>query len=357
MVDFKSLKKRSGDLEVLREQAKKLNTKQTFEADPRFWYPDVDEQGNSVSIIRFLPSPECDGDDGLPFVKQFRHSFQNPETSKWYIENCLTTIKQSDPVVDYCNKLYNTKQEHNIKFAGTMKRSASTIVNVYIISDKVHPENNGKVFLFRVGNQIWGKVEEGMNPAEGESRAPIIPFNMWEDGANFIIRIKSKLVVDPATGQKKKTRDYTSSGFDVPGTLGNFKDAQLEAIWKQAYSLAQFNDPEAKEHDGSPMYKSYDTLQTKFYKVLGLDTQDGNASDQTISKRAADVVEDGSDPETEEANRALAEKLISQKAKQKPKAAPVVEESEESLVDDSELDTTTDENTVAFLKKLAGNNK
>jgi hypothetical protein len=62
--------------------------------DDRFWKATVDKAGNGSATIRFLPARD---DDELPWVKMYSHGFQGP-TGKWYIENCLTTIGQTDPV-------------------------------------------------------------------------------------------------------------------------------------------------------------------------------------------------------------------------------------------------------------------
>lgn len=349
MLDFKALKKRAGDLEILKEQAAKLNSKQTYDPDPRFWYPDVDEHGNSVSVIRFLPAPAADGDDGVPFVKAFRHSFKDPVTGLWYIENCLTTIKKNDPVTDYNNKLYKSGSDADKKAASRQKRSAATICNVFIVKDSINPDNNGQVKLFRVGNQIWTKVEEAWTP-KYEDQTPINPFDLWDTGANFRIRIKTIKTGDGAQ------RNYTDSSFDQPSALFD-DDSKIEAVWNKTYSLQQFLDPDAKEHDGRPMYLPYDVLQKKFYRVIGIDS-DGAASDEAITRR---VGEEGnvSSAERSVKARVSAEALVSGSAAKKASAVVADDEppfvpdekasarkasnkkkpaKEEPLIDDSELD-------------------
>ena len=50
------------------------------------------------------------------------------------------------------------------------------------------------------------------------------------------------------------------SEFASPGTLGDYSD-RLESIWKQAYSLAEFEDPKN--------FKTYEQLQQRLNLVLG----------------------------------------------------------------------------------------
>ena len=55
--------------------------------------------------------------------------------------------------------------------------------NIYVVRDPAHPENEGKVFLYKFGKKIYDKVTAAMQP-EFEDETPINPFDLWE-GANF----------------------------------------------------------------------------------------------------------------------------------------------------------------------------
>ena len=57
-----------------------------------------------------------------------------------------------------------------------------------MVSDPKHPENEGKVFLFRYGKKIFDKIMASMQP-EFEDETPINPFDFWE-GANFKLKIR-----------------------------------------------------------------------------------------------------------------------------------------------------------------------
>ena len=93
-MSFAKLKKNSGlSLTNIIQASEKLNEKKSYE-DSRFWEPTADKVGTGYAVIRFLPAKE--GED-LPWVKMYTHNFKGP-TGKWYIENCLSTIGQDDPV-------------------------------------------------------------------------------------------------------------------------------------------------------------------------------------------------------------------------------------------------------------------
>ena len=97
-MSFEALKKQSklGSLtDKLVKEVEKMNTSSGSE-DSRFWKPEMGKEGVGSAIIRFLPAPE--GEE-LPWVKLYKHAFKGP-SGYWYIENCLSSIAQKDPVND-----------------------------------------------------------------------------------------------------------------------------------------------------------------------------------------------------------------------------------------------------------------
>jgi hypothetical protein len=66
------------------------------------------------------------------------------------------------------------------------------------------------------------------------------------------LRILSQLLAKP---------NYDKSEFAAPAPLFNGDDAQIEKVWKSAYSLKDF----LKEEN----FKSYDELKAKLDRVLG----------------------------------------------------------------------------------------
>ena len=207
-------------------EVEKMNT--STGTDDRIWKPEVDKAGNGFAVIRFLPAPE--GEE-LPWAKVYNHAFQGP--GGWLIDGCLTTIGQSCPVCDSNRELWNTGSKANQEIVRQRKRKLSYYSNVYIVSDKAHPENEGKVFLFKYGKKIFDKISAAMKP-EFDDETPIDPFDFW-NGANFKVKIT----------KKDGYWNYDKSEFDSPSTLGNFDDDVLEGIWKKAYSLDEFVKPES----------------------------------------------------------------------------------------------------------------
>ena len=251
MSDFSQFKRNRNSLEKLTKASQ--DTTQPAESgskeDTRFWQPEVDKAGNGMAIIRFLPGPSVDGDDGLPWVRVFNHGFQGP--GGWYIENSLTTLGQKDPVSEYNSTLWNSGIEANKEIARKQKRRLTYMSNILVISDPKHPENEGQIKLYKYGKKIFDKINETMNP-EFPDEKPVNPFDFWE-GANFKLKIR----------QVEGYRNYDKSEFESPAPLFDGDDDKLEALWKKEYSLKEFLEP---KH-----FKSYEVLKAKLDKVLGFD--------------------------------------------------------------------------------------
>ena len=221
--------------------------------DERLWKPELDKSGNGYAVIRFLPAVE--GED-MPWAKVWNHAFQGP-TGQWYIENSLTTVGQKDPVSEHNTKLWNTGLESDKETARKQKRKLQYFSNIYVVSDSKHPENEGKVFLYRYGKKIFDKLMAAMQP-EFEDESPINPFDFWE-GANFKLKIRK---VDGYW-------NYDKSEFETPSALGD--DSVIESVWKKQYAL--------KEFTASTNFKSYEELKTRLDAVLSGTVSVGNVTD------------------------------------------------------------------------------
>lgn len=245
-MDIQALRKmRNNDFGAISNAFEKIANPSTDSkgyADDRFWKLEGDKAGNGTATIRFLPRVE--GDE-LPWVRIFSHGFQGP-TGKWYIENSLTTLGEQDPVSELNTTLWNSGVEANKKIAQNQKRRLSYIANVLIVSDPKHPENEGKVVLFKFGKKIFDKIMDKARPTF-EDEKPVNVFDFWE-GANFKLRMRKK---DGFT-------NYDESAFMEPSAIGD--DDQILAVANKQYKLSEFLDRKN--------FKSYDELKKKLDEVL-----------------------------------------------------------------------------------------
>ena len=246
-MDFETLKSSSSNFDKLTKALESnLNpedqsNKNKYQ-DDRFWKPELDKTGNGYAVIRFLPA--VSGED-LPWQRVWSHAFQGP--GGWYIENSLTTLNQKDPVSEENTRLWNTGVDSDKEIARKRKRKLSYYSNIFIVSDPKHPENEGKVFLFKFGKKIFDKITEAMQPAF-EDEKPINPFDFWK-GANFKLKLRK---VDGYW-------NYDKSEFEGVSQLKE-SDGDIKAIWEKQYPLKPFVDPSN--------FKTYDELKEKLNRVI-----------------------------------------------------------------------------------------
>lgn len=253
---------RNNDFSKITKEFEK-STSNNNHVDERFWKPERDKAGNATATIRFLPRGH--GDE-LPWVKLFSHGFKNESTGRWFIEECLTTLTDETgtslqcPVCAHNTVLWNSTTDDASPIRKTVrnqKRKLSYIANILVINDPKHPENNGKVFLFKFGKKIFDKIMDKARPTF-EDEQPVNVFDYWE-GANFKLRMKM------ADGFP----NYDSSEFESVTALGT--DEEILTIANQQHKLAELVD--------KSKFKSYADLERKLQLVLSATVPTQKAED------------------------------------------------------------------------------
>jgi len=308
-------KGRKSNFEKLKNKVDELSKGNNYN-DDRIWKCNTDANKNGFAIIRFLPPPK--GED-LAWSQLWTHGFQNKDTGRYYIENCLTSIGQEDPVCQANNDLWNTGLEANKDIAKDRKRRLEYYTNIYVVKDSHSPQNEGKVFLFRFGMKIFDKIKQAMHP-EYEDEVAINPFDFWE-GANFKLKIRQ--VAGYANYDKSEFEDVSPLSKIVSGEGESIKyaplsDDELDEVWGKQHSLAEFLAPSN--------YKSYDELKKKFDTIVN-----GSNSDVPATAEEAD----------EEPEHKSIEETLSKEESSEPE---IKDEIDEDIEEDDEF---------AKLKELA----
>lgn len=293
-MSFADLKRNSSsNFDKLNKELEKLNSKNSYASDERYWKLDVDSAGNGHAVIRFLPAGN--GEE-IPFVQKWSHGFQGP-TGLWYIEKSLSTLGKDDPVGEENSRLWNTGLDSDKEVARERKRKLKYISNILVVSDSANPENEGKVFLYEYGKKIWDKLNDAMNP-EFDDETPMNPFDLWK-GANF--KLKQRKV--------DGWPNYDKSEFSDPSAIYD-DDDKLEELYNKCYSV--------QEEISEDKFKSYEDLKAKFERVIGV----------AVSQEQKEEIEDKQEPARKE-------------KEQESKSEPMMESSDD---DDEDLD---------FFKKIA----
>jgi hypothetical protein len=254
--------------------------------DSRFWKLDPDKAGNGRALIRFLPAIE--GEE-LPLVQLFSHNFQGP-SGQWLIENCPTTLGRKCPICQHNSILWKSGTKENKDTVSMQKRKLNYISNILVLEDEKHPENEGKVFLFKFGAKIYAKIDALCFP-QFKNEKKQNPFDFWA-GSNF------KLIVSKVAGYF----NYDQSVFMSPSVISD-DDNEIDRIWDSEYALQPFVlDSE---------FKSYEELENKLDSVLN----DSPKTAQVTSKLNTGSDEDLDELEDEQPRK---KKVVAAPKKKKP---------------------------------------
>lgn len=227
-------------------------TKPVKEKDLRYYTPDFVD-GVSETKIRFLPSKVM-GD--CWYHEDWTHNFNFGD--KFYNELCPTTIKKGEGVCPVCDKnrrdWAGLEKEQIPKNEKGRARKRQRTSNILIIEDPRHPENNGKVFLYKYGNEIIQKTEAKIKPPKGSTDKPCAICDLY-DGCNFKLKIVKKQI------EGKFIPNYKESSFsDSTSSLGD--SAFIDSVVSQLYDLNELRDEKR--------FKTYEMLERNMNRCFGI---------------------------------------------------------------------------------------
>ena len=250
--------------------------------DDRFWTLDYDKTTKAGrAIIRPIGPAMGESDE---YVTEYTHFIRR--NNKILSTVCPGTAGHKCPICDY----YFSKDKDNRdkQFA----RMTKYIMNILVVKDFQHPENDGKVFLYRCPVSIMQKIESAIKDKDEMDmpKESINVFDMWE-GANINVVSKDKsgwLNYDASTVAQK------SPIFeDVNNT------ALYEELYKKLYKLEEFKKAPSTEE----MKEKFDAFMSN------VDTSTSNLENHTMSeqKEVLDSLDDIDDEIPETFNNSVTE--------------------------------------------------
>jgi hypothetical protein len=260
-------KKFGFDYEAIKEKMKKEEESKASFGDPRFWKLKLNDC-KGQAVIRFLPDP-----NGTPYKQYFQHWFDYESASggvQKYIENCATSIKMGCPVCDKNRELWNSAYKQDKDTASLRKRKAHWVSNILVLQDESNPVNEGKVFLFDYGPQVYGFVKKAIyGPEEGDPEydSEVVPVTYmpcdFYDGADFLYRSTVKKGTE---NLKRKWNTYESSKFRPQSQiLNNLDDVEweekMQSIMDQVHDLSEWTN--------SDKYPDENKVRSKLSYILG----------------------------------------------------------------------------------------
>ena len=255
-------KKHSFDWNKLETKIKEDRSKKkgNRDQDDRYWKPTKDENGNSLAVIRFLPSPKSE-----PFVKTHGHFFNYmvDGQKKWWVKECPSAIDKTCLVCKKNFEYWESAFESDKDIARARRRSTSFTSNIYVIKDPNNRESEGKVFLYKYGVKIFDKIMRHWMPEDNDLEDPdfeqFVAFDPY-DGANFKLKVK----------KSGDFPNYDDSAFSPTSEFMDGDDKKIDKVLKVVYDLNEFLLPEK--------YPTEDEQREKLGVLLG-ETRNASKSD------------------------------------------------------------------------------
>lgn len=166
--------------------------------------PNIEQLGNQVVRDEFNPSAKNSKTGTYTALIRFVTWYKNPQkpiVSKWesYLTDPITkqsrvvdslkNFNSSCPINDTYWTLQNTKDVQMQTLAKKHINTYNTFASlIQIIQDDVHPENNGKILVWRFKKTIYEKITNEIKPQFGTNPSPFDPIN----GRYFAVNVSIK---------------------------------------------------------------------------------------------------------------------------------------------------------------------
>lgn len=211
------------------------------------------EVGNTYTV-RLLPNVKSPKDSILHY---YSFAWQSFATGQNILVTSPTTWGERDPIAEERYRVYKHGTPEEKKKAEAIRRNENWLVNVYVISDPVKPENNGTVKVLRYSRQLHKIIHSAMEGDEAADFGSRI-FDLSKEGCNLKIKVE----------KQGDWPNYTSSKFQFPKEVEGLKPEDHEKIYNSVLDLKSFIT-----------VKSYDELkETLDQHYFGKDAAKASAS-------------------------------------------------------------------------------
>jgi len=188
--------------------------------------------GNTY-LVRLLPNVSSPKETIFHY---YNHAWTSNSTGKFVTALCPTTFGESCPIDAYYLKTYRTGTETEKSSSSVLSRKEGWLVNVYVVSDPVNPENDGTVKILRYGKELDKIIQSALT---GDDASDFGVEKIFDVVNGCTLRIKC----ESRTGDRKGSKQYVtyaSSKFLAPSSL-EINEKQLESIYSSVHDLKSLN--------------------------------------------------------------------------------------------------------------------
>jgi len=190
------------------------------------------EPGKSY-VVRLVPNIN---EPRQSIFHYWHHSWNSIATGQFVTTICPTTFNESCPIDNYVIKTYRTGTTEEKEKMKPITRKESWMVNAYIISDPVNPENEGKVKIIRYGKELAKIITSAIDGDDADEFGAEKIFDV-ANGCSLRIKCESRAAGPSSTARNFVT--YSSSKFISPSQLEGVNEVKIEAIHNNIFDLTK----------------------------------------------------------------------------------------------------------------------
>ena len=281
------------------------STNYTQTKDERFYTLSKDDKGSGTAIICFIP------DKNQKILKKvFKFNIKNPKTgsNRFLDYYSPSSIGLPDPVQEQWQKLWNAGKKDAAK---EFSRKERFITNIKIIKDPLHPENEGKIFLYDMSSTMKNKIKKACELSELDIQLNRPRKEIFNPTKGWLFELTCSKASNGFTNYDDSKFFQVNASDPAQASLIPYKSAQeaLDDITANAHSLDWFEDPNN--------YMPYDEIKRKLGQIYPelADDASKSSSETVVVKEKTKIEPDVQDASTINASTSTAEKIVQESAK------------------------------------------
>jgi hypothetical protein len=137
--------------------------------------------------VRILPGSDL----SKTFFHHYIQGWNSFSTGKYVSVLSPFTFGERDIISEERFKVLRFGSEEEKERIKAVRRTERWLVNVYVVNDPVHPENNGKVKILNYGKQIDKIIKDGTT-GDGAKEFGRRIFSLGSDGVNLLIKAETQ---------------------------------------------------------------------------------------------------------------------------------------------------------------------
>lgn len=232
--------------------------------------------GTYTAIIRFIP---WHSDPTKSIMSKIESYLTDPTTKQGRSVDSLKNFQQSCPIVDTFWSLYNSG---NAALQAFVKKHINTYTSyasiIQVIKDDIHPENVGKLLVWRYKKTIWDKLYNESHPQYGTNPQPFDIVN----GRYFAVNVSLKSGFN--NYDNCQFINAQTSGMYITDQAGNLTQVDANTYRQAIYDFLVNNSPDLNKY----MPKEWDEKTAAFVNGA-LEKINGFAQTGTLASNIAGV--------------------------------------------------------------------